>query len=138
MTSKSFKLPIKEFDFQFSRSSGAGGQNVNKVNTKVTLRWNILKTKAINNGVRERFIAKFKRRINEEGEVMVISQRYRDQGRNVADAIAKLEAMISEVWQAPKKRKATKPTKASVEKRLKTKRSHSEKKRLRQKKDFTS
>ena len=70
-----FKLPIDEVNFQFSRSSGSGGQNVNKVNTKVTLKWNIDKTKSISSSIKERFMAKFKRRINEAGDVVVTSQR---------------------------------------------------------------
>ena len=109
-----FKLPIKEIRFQFSRSSGAGGQNVNKVNTKVTLKWNVLKTKSLNAGVKERFQNKYKRRINEDGDVVVSSQRYRDRGRNIADATVKLEEMVQSVWQAPKKRKPTKKRETSI------------------------
>jgi ribosome-associated protein len=128
-----FKLPISEISFTFSRSSGAGGQNVNKVNSKVTLRWNIKKNSSLYNSVKLRFKDKFRRRINEHGVVLVVSQRYRDQGRNVADAIEKLEAMVEEVWSPPKRRVATKPTKASVRKRLNSKKELSDKKKMRKK-----
>ena len=125
------KIPIKEINFSYSRSSGAGGQNVNKVNSKVTLSWNIKKSKSLSNPIKERFQKLFPNRINDEGFVIITSQRFRDQPRNVGDCLEKLEEMVVKASFRPKKRRPTKPTRASKEKRLKTKKSHGDKKRLR-------
>lgn len=125
------KIPLREFDFQFSRSSGAGGQNVNKVNTKATLRWDVAGTGSLPEEVRGRFLEKFRRRITLEGELVLSSQRFRDQGRNVADCIEKLRVMIEEAARRPKKRTATKPTRGSKERRLKEKHLRSDKKKRR-------
>ena len=130
---KKINLPIKELNFTFSRSSGAGGQNVNKVNSKVTLHWNIKKNNTFSKFLIERFMIRYNRKVNDLGEVVIISQRFRDQGRNIADCIEKLETMLTEVSTIPKKRKATKPTRSSIEKRLKNKKGHSDKKKMRKK-----
>jgi ribosome-associated protein len=122
------KIPLRELDFSFSRSSGPGGQNVNKLNTKALLRWKIHQSPSLPEGVRQRFVARFHRRINSEGELLVSSQRFRDAGRNVADCLEKLRQMLAEVAHPPKQRKATRPTKASRERRLREKRKRSEKK----------
>ena len=124
-------VPLREFEFTFSRSSGPGGQNVNKVNTKVTLHWPITSSPSLPDAVRERFIAKFHRRINNKGQLVVISQRFRDQGRNVGDCLAKLREMLSSVAVGPKSRKKTRPSRASRERRLQTKQRTSEKKQRR-------
>ena len=122
-------IPLTEFEFTFSRSSGPGGQNVNKVNTKVTMHWLIGNSGGVPDDVRERFLAKFRRRINSNGQVVIISQRFRDQGRNVADCLAKLREMLASVATAPKSRKATRPSRASRERRLRAKQRQGEKKR---------
>ena len=122
-------IPLQELDFTFSRSSGPGGQNVNKVNTKVTLHWSVESSPNLPEGVRERFLAQFRRRINRQGQLVITSQRFRDQGRNVADCMEKLREMVMSVRFAPKPRKASRPTRASKERRLRSKRANSEKKR---------
>ncbi len=127
------RIPAGELDFSFSRSSGAGGQNVNKVNTKVSLRWNIQKSTSLAKAVKERFVKKYKRRISEGGVLILHSQRFRSQARNIADCIEKLHEMIETVAKPPKRRVGTKPTRSSVEKRIKTKKSKSETKKTRQK-----
>lgn len=121
-------IPLTEFEFTFSRSSGPGGQNVNKVNTKVTLHWSITTSASVPEEMRARFVAKFRRRINNQGQLVVISQRFRDQGRNVGDCLAKLREMLTSVAVAPKVRKATRPTRASRERRLQAKQRTGEKK----------
>jgi len=126
-------IPFTEFDFTFSRSSGPGGQNVNKVNTKVTLRWNLADSPSLPAEVKARFTERFHRRITKTGDFLIHSQRFRDQGRNVADCLEKLRALLQEVAQAPKKRKPTRRTRGSVERRLKGKRKSSQKKNLRRK-----
>ncbi len=114
-------IPLREFSFTFVRSSGPGGQNVNKVNTKAVLRWNVAASPAMSAGVGERFHQKFHRRITTEGELVLTSQRFRDQGRNVADCLEKLRRMLAEVAQPPKRRKPTKRTRGANERRLKQK-----------------
>lgn len=125
------KIPLREFTFSFARSSGPGGQNVNKVNTKATLRWPVLKSRSLPSRTRERLLAKYGRRVTAQGDLLITSQRFRDAGRNVADCLAKLRKMLAEAAEAPKIRKPTKPTAASVRHRLDRKRKHSRKKELR-------
>ena len=133
VASRRIRIPHDEFVFRFDRSSGPGGQNVNKVNTKVTLRWPVASSPSLPEAVRERFLHRFRRRITKNGELVLSSQRYRDQKRNVEDCLDKLRGMLAEVAMAPKQRKATKRTRASQERRLKEKRARSESKRRRRK-----
>jgi ribosome-associated protein len=116
------QIPLRELRFRFSRSSGAGGQNVNKVNTKATLRWNVRGSPSIGEGVRRRFCARYQRRITADGELVITSQRFRDQGRNVADCLEKLREMLAEVASPRRRRRPTGPSRASVERRLTQKR----------------
>ena len=127
------KLNRDEFKFTFSRSSGAGGQNVNKVNTRVTLTWDMAASSSIKQAVKERFMKKYARFI--VGDMVVIhSQKYRVQSKNIDDCVAKLQGYLENVEKPPKKRVPTKPTKSSVKKRLDKKSKDSEKKRLRREK----
>ena len=129
---ENLKIPIKELKFSFSKSSGAGGQNVNKVNSKVTLKWNIEKTKYLSRFLKNRFSELFPRYLN--GDYVVISsQRFRDQPRNVADCIEKLHVVINKVRKPIKKRVPTKVKKSILAKRKEEKQKHSEKKRQRSK-----
>jgi len=125
------KIPLKEFDFTFARSGGPGGQHVNKVNTKATLRWDVAKSPSVSDAVRRRFMQKNRRRITKDGEFIITSQRYRDQGRNVADCLAKLRELLEEATVVPKVRKKTKPSRTAKRRRVKNKRIHSRKKKLR-------
>ena len=128
---KSLQIPTKELHFSFSKSSGTGGQNVNKVNTKVTMRWNTRLTCSFSKGLIERFQKKYHNRILADGTLVIQSQRYRVQARNIADCIEKLRGMLDAVAKPPKRRKATKPKRSAIEKRLTDKKKQSEKKRLR-------
>ena len=125
------KIPFSEFTFTFARSGGAGGQNVNKVNSKVILHWRIDETQACYAGVIERFKERFGQFITQDGEVQIVSQKNRSQKDNIDDCIEKLHAMINEVARPPKVRRATKPKRSAVLKRLNSKKKDSEKKRLR-------
>jgi ribosome-associated protein len=124
-------IPFSEFSFSFSRSGGAGGQNVNKVNSKAVLEWDITKSDSVSYALKERFRAKFKGFIVEGGIVQITGQRYRSQKDNIDDCIKKLHEMLEEVFAPPKVRKATKPKRSAVLKRLGTKKIDSEKKRMR-------
>lgn len=126
------KVPLKELQFTYSRSQGPGGQNVNKLNTKALLRWPVMNTESLPPDVKQRFLAKYRRRITNEGDLLITSQRFRDRGRNVADCLSKLQALLVEVSVAPTKRKKSKPTKGSRVRRRKQKEANSQKKQRRQ------
>ena len=125
------RVPLREFNFRFSRSSGPGGQNVAKVSTRATLRWRVATIPSLTAGVRERFLQRYHRRISSEGELILSSQRFRDQGRNVADCLERLRGMLAEVAEAPRPRRPTRPSRASREKRLSEKRQRAATKSLR-------
>ena len=128
-------IPLREFQFQFSRSGGPGGQNVNKLNTRVQLRWQVAKTDHLPQAVKERFLRKYHRRITTDGELIVTSQRFRDQGRNVADALNKLKELILAVAVAPKKRKPARISRRAKQRRLDNKKRQSDKKQMRKRID---
>ena len=125
------KIPRQELDFSFARSSGPGGQNVNKVNSKAILSWNVFSSPSLPSEVRDRFIAAYKNKIREDGCLVLSSDQFRDQLKNVGDCIDKLEGMLKAVAVPPKERKATKPSYSSVQKRLQEKKSNSQKKMFR-------
>lgn len=124
-------VPLKELKFTYSRSQGPGGQNVNKVNTKATLRWSISSNRTLPFAVRARFADRYRHRITSEGDLLLTSQRFRDRGRNVADCLEKLRKLIADVADEPIKRKPTKPTKGSQRRRRKGKEANSQKKQMR-------
>ena len=125
------RIPMQELKFSFSRSSAPGGQNVNKLNTKAHLRWAISESDALPEDVRDRFVARYRRRITANGELLINSQRYRDQGCNISDCLEKLRELVLSVATAPTKRKATKPSKGSKVRRRKAKEANSQKKQMR-------
>jgi len=125
------QVPLRELGFAFARSSGPGGQNVNKVNSKATMHWDVTRTSSLPDDVRQRFLGRYKNRINREGRLVLASQRFRDQGRNVADCLSKLREMIEQVLTAPLPRKKPKLTRAAKARRLKNKRVAAEKKAAR-------
>lgn len=121
-------IPMEEFTITYVRSGGPGGQNVNKVATKAVVRWDATHSPSMRDDVRERFVAKFAARLTTHGELIMTSQRYRSQDRNLTDCLEKIRDMVREVLVAPRKRKATKPTKGSVKRRLTEKKQTSERK----------
>jgi len=129
-------LPLSELKFSYSRSGGPGGQHVNKTETKVTLKWNVNRSLSIPGAIKNRFCKDFESKINKVGEVVLSSDKFRDQNRNRDDVLKKLTTMIQKVVLPPKKRKATKPSKTAKEKRLKHKRTQAEKKSRRQDKKW--
>ncbi len=123
----------KEIKINTSRSSGAGGQNINKVNTKVEARLNIAASQLLTDEEKLILLNKLSNKINTNGELIITSQEERTQLRNKEIAIHKLNRMISNALKIKKKRKPTKVPKASKEKRLQTKHIVSEKKENRKK-----
>jgi ribosome-associated protein len=124
-------IPAADLEIEAVRSSGPGGQNVNKVATKVELRFDLRGTQALAPAVKGRLRALAGKRVDAEGRIRVISQRTRDQSRNREDAREKLAEMIRAALVPPRPRRATRPTRASKARRLDDKRKQSSKKQLR-------
>jgi len=131
VVNEKIKVPLRELQFTYARSQGPGGQNVNKVNSKATLRWHVSSNTSLPVGVRNRFLERYKRRMTDGGDLLLTSQRFRDRGRNVADCLSRLRELIEAVALPPKKRRATKPTKGSKVRRRKSKEEKSQKKNRR-------
>lgn len=125
------QIPLREFHFSFARSSGPGGQNVNKVNTKTWLRWKVGESPSISEPVRRRLCVLARNRITAAGELLLSSQRFRDAGQNVADCLEKLRALVAEAASPPKRRRPSKPTAGSVRRRREQKQLRGDKKRQR-------
>ena len=127
------QIPEQELQLTFSRSSGPGGQNVNKVNSRAILTWSFQESKALPGAVRDRFVAKYGKRLSVEGHLQIARQRYRDQPRNIADCRERLVAMIQSVVAPPIKRKPSAPSYGARQRRLQEKRVRSGHKESRRK-----
>ena len=125
-----------ELVVRFVRSAGPGGQNVNKVATAVELRFDVANSPSLTEPVRERLLARRDRRMTNDGVLVLSAQRFRTQERNREDARERLAAFIEAGLHAPKKRVATKPTRASKERRLDAKRRSSTIKQGRGRRDW--
>ncbi len=124
----------EEIEIKTSRSGGAGGQNVNKVNSKVTLHFDVTQSTQFTETARHRFKTQNKNQINSEGIFTLACDVHRSQKLNLDEAISKLLHLIAKAHIVPKIRKATKPTKSSVTKRINEKKRHSANKKLRREK----
>lgn len=111
-------IPDRELRVSFARSSGPGGQNVNKVESKVQLRWNPSTSTAIPESDRAWLLRKLADRLTADGDLLIASNRTRDQVRNREDAEAKLAETVRAALVRPKKRRATKPSLASKQRRI--------------------
>ena len=120
-----------ELQLEFVRASGPGGQKVNKVATAVQLRFDVINSPSLSDGVRTRLIRLAGKRMTEDGVLVIEAKRYRTQDRNRKDAIDRLISLIQKAAVQPKPRRKTKPTLASKERRLENKRRRSETKRRR-------
>jgi len=125
------RIPLRELRFTFARSSGPGGQNVNKVSTKATLRWKIAASPNLPDEVRQRLLNAHRKSITSAGELIITSQRYRQLALNRADCLEKLRRMVADAAKPRPQRRPTKPTHASVRRRLADKAALAKKKQQR-------
>ena len=109
---------LKELRFKASLSGGKGGQNVNKVSTKIELYWTPAESKLIEEKVKEVLLTKLASKLSQEGELRIVCEEDRSQLKNKEKAMEKFYKLITACFKIQKKRKATKPTKSSVTKRL--------------------
>lgn len=116
-----------------SRSSGPGGQNVNKVNTKVTVKWDVVNSLLLSEEEKAIVTTKLSSKLTKDGVLVLTADDKRSQLQNKEEVLKKLEALIRKAFEKKKKRKPTKPTKASVKNRIESKKQKSEKKKWRQK-----
>lgn len=124
-------LPMRALEFEFIRSSGPGGQNVNKVATAVQLRFDAASSAALPDDVRLRLMKLAGKRATADGSIVILARRFRSQERNRTDAIERLVALIQKAAEKPKPRRRTKPSAAAKHRRLEQKRRHGEKKQAR-------
>ena len=125
-------LPDSELEFQAIRAQGPGGQNVNKVSSAVQLRWNI-PASSLADSLKNRLLNMNDRRIGKDGVLVIKAQNHRTQERNRQEAMTRLAALLEEASHVPKKRVATRPSRAARQKRLDAKKQRSETKKLRKK-----
>ena len=133
---ESLSIPRSELDVRVSRSSGAGGQHVNKTSSRVEIFWNVMTSRALDEEQRTRLREKLASRLTTDGSVRVVASDMRSQSRNRDLAEERLVDMVKRALIIPRKRKATKPTRAAKEARLESKKRHSSKKRERRKTSF--
>ncbi|UOQ73622.1 alternative ribosome rescue aminoacyl-tRNA hydrolase ArfB [Hymenobacter cellulosilyticus] len=127
---------LPELQFQTSRSSGPGGQNVNKVESRVEARFHIGNSQLLSDEQKQTLLAKLASKLTTEGELLLTAQEDRSQLRNKEIVVQKFYDTLRKALHKPKARKATKPSKGAVRQRLESKKKHGEKKANRGKLDF--
>ncbi|MFC5371657.1 alternative ribosome rescue aminoacyl-tRNA hydrolase ArfB [Brevundimonas faecalis] len=115
------RIPEEELEFRFFRAGGPGGQNVNKVSTAVQMRFDVKNSPSLTDSVKVRLMKLAGSRLTLDGVILITAVRFRTQERNRADAVARLDEMVAEASIKPVYRVPTRPTKASKERRLKSK-----------------
>lgn len=124
-------IPLYEIDIATSRSGGPGGQHVNKTDSRVTARWNVPRTNALNNEQKELVLAKLQQQLTTEGDLIIHMGEFRSQPQNKHAALERLAQIVRKALYVPKKRMATRVPKAAKEARLESKARHSKIKKMR-------
>lgn len=124
-----FSIPLHEIVLRATASGGPGGQHVNKTATRIEATWNVAESTALDDAQRQRLLARLASRLDSTGAVRVVASEYRSQLQNREAALERLSDLVRRGLAVPRKRKATRPTKASKEKRLEGKRRRSATKR---------
>jgi len=125
------RIPPEEVVYEFLRSAGPGGQNVNKVETAVRLRFQVRASRALDDEVKARLLALAGRRATREGEIVIVGRRFREREKNRTDVLIRLEALLERALRPPRRRRTSAPSKAAKAKRRKEKARRAETKRAR-------
>ncbi len=128
-------IPRAELEVKATRAGGPGGQHVNTSSTRIELRWNVRTSRALDDALRDRLLARLANRLDSDGGVRVVASEYRSQRQNREAAEARLAALVRAATAVPKRRKPTKPTRTSIVRRIEGKRHQSEKKSSRRRVD---
>ena len=126
VVSSRLTIPAGELGLAFARSGGSGGQNVNKVSSKVELRWNLTSSTALSDDDRQWLSQQLASRLTTDGDLIVVSQLTRDQIKNRDDAASKLALIVRTALERPKTRRATRPSRASKRRRVEAKKHRGE------------
>lgn len=129
-------IPHSELEITTSRAGGPGGQHVNKSDTRITVRWNVKHTNALSPEQKERVLQNLHTRLTSDGDLLIHNSQTRSQQQNKELALLQLSHSIAQALHVPKKRKATKATRAAQETRLQKKTHRSSVKKMRSKKDY--
>ena len=131
---ESVQIPLDELQYRFSKSSGPGGQHVNKAETRVTLLFDVAGSPSLTEEQKALLLEKLENRIDKTGVLQISVQTFRSQSRNRDTAVSRLQKLLKKALTPPKKRKRTKPGKAAKEKRLAEKKQRSQRKEERRQK----
>lgn len=124
-------IPLSEIELRFTRSAGPGGQKVNKTSTRVELRFDVARSAAFNQVQRERLLQRLRGQLEGDGVLHLTASSYASQWRNRQDALERLRIVLARALHVPRRRIPTQPTRASIERRLATKRRRTATKRQR-------
>lgn len=125
------RIPLAELEFRFSTSSGPGGQHANRSATRAILRFDVANSPSLPEEVRQRLLQKLAPRLSKEGVLQIEAQESRSQVQNRETAVLRLQTILANALQLPKKRRRTRPSRESIEKRLAAKKRHGQKKQER-------
>jgi ribosome-associated protein len=126
-----FSVPEQELSFRATRAGGPGGQHVNRVSTRVEVRWNVRRSASLSERQRDLLLEKLASRIDSRGVLRIVCDETRSQLQNRLLAVERLNSVVRQALKVPRPRKKTKPSAAAVERRVEQKRRRSEKKRER-------